>query len=110
MVTQEELIANANELAADFDDLFSRRKLISVLKDVDTALVGENENGETVVISSSESGGMMLLTYQNNGWTRTNYYDECGYLEGEMFNGRWKDSDKPTAADPFKLRISDCVC
>ena len=50
---------------------------------------GENEDGECVFLSISESG-MILRTEQENGWVRVNYYDQDGYATGEGFDGKWR--------------------
>lgn len=42
--------------------------------------IGENENGEKVVISVC-SDSITVNTYQHNGWCRTNIYHRDGYDE-----------------------------
>jgi hypothetical protein len=49
---------------------------------------GVNEDGEQVIVSIS-TDSVVVKTYQGNGWTRVNYYDEEGYPDGETFEGRW---------------------
>ena len=51
--------------------------------------VGVNEDGEKVHISISTTG-IVVQTYQDNGWVRVNYYGVDGKPEGETFDGRWK--------------------
>lgn len=85
----KDLIAKANELAKDFGDRNKRMQLMSVLSQLDTLLEGVNQNGEDILISGTEDG-IVLTTFQNNGWTRVNYYDEYGYQCGETFEGRWR--------------------
>ena len=50
----------------------------------ESAFIGTNENGETVSISIYPDK-IILETYQNNGWSRKNYYDENGYPNGETY-------------------------
>ena len=49
---------------------------------------GKNENGEDIQISIFEDR-IILVTYQENGWVRENWYWEDGTVE-ELFKGRWE--------------------
>ena len=77
-----------NELTKDFADIEARRKIIEKYADSEQAFFGKNEDGEDVELHVAESG-IILKTYQTNGWLRVNYYDANGYAEGETFEGRW---------------------
>ena len=76
------------ELAADFDNIESRRLLVEEFADSEFPFSGINEEGEETLMSISASG-IMVDTYQSNGWVRKNHYDANGYAEGETFDGRW---------------------
>lgn len=78
-----------NELAKNFDDINVRRKMIKEYENSKTKFSGKNANEENVMISVSKHG-MVLETFQDNGWIRLNYYDAEGYGDGETFEGRWK--------------------
>lgn len=77
-----------NELAADFGSIESRRLLVEEFADSEFPFSGINEQGEKTLMSISASG-IVVDTYQSNGWVRKNYYDANGYAEGETFDGRW---------------------
>ena len=78
-----------NELSAKFNTLVGRKQIIAEYADSDTMFVGENEDGERVYLSVSDTG-MVLRTEQENGWVRVNYYDAEGDATGESFDGKWK--------------------
>lgn len=78
-----------NALAADFDEIKSRRALMQEFGDVNETWTGVNEDGETVDLMIYPDG-LTVLTYQKNGWVRKDYYDADGYDAGEAFDGRWK--------------------
>lgn len=77
-----------NELAADFGNIKNRRLLVEEFGDSKFPFSGINEDGEETLMSISASG-IVVDTYQSNGWVRKNYYDANGYAEGESFDGRW---------------------
>lgn len=81
-----------NELSAQFDTTEGRRKLVELYGDSDTMFSGENADGETVMVSIDTENGIVLNTYQHNGWVRVNYYNKDGVAEGESFDGRWKEN------------------
>lgn len=78
-----------NELAAQFDTVEGRKKLIELYADSETMFSGVNADGENVTLSIAASG-MVLKTMQENGWVRVNYYDAEGVADGESFDGKWK--------------------
>ena len=78
-----------NELSARFADIEGRKELIKKYGDSDTMFTGENADGEMVTISIDKENGIVLNTYQNNGWVRVNYYNKDGIAEGETFDGKW---------------------
>lgn len=58
----------------------------------DKTFAGKNENGE-MVIFHIEDEGVLVETYQENGWVRMNHYlidEDFGIIREEYFNGRWK--------------------
>lgn len=80
----------SNELSARFADIDGRRELIEKYGDSDTMFTGENADGEMVTVSIDKESGIILKTYQSNGWVRVNYYNKEGFAEGESFDGKWK--------------------
>lgn len=78
-----------NELSAQFFTVAGRKKLIELYGSSDTMFTGNNDDGEMVQVSFDSVYGIVLKTYQNNGWVRVNYYDNQGYSTGEGFDGRW---------------------
>lgn len=78
-----------NALCKFIDNIETRRKVIEIYKDIDTAFTGNNEHKETVELHVTPTG-MMIRTYQNNGWVRVNYYNVSGVAECESYEGRWK--------------------
>lgn len=79
-----------NELSARFADVAGRRELIKKYGNSNTMFTGENADGEMVTVSIDKDRGIVLKTYQNNGWVRVNYYNKEGIAEGEGFDGKWK--------------------
>lgn len=78
-----------NELSQQFITVAGRKKLIDLYGDVNDMFTGHNEDGEMVCVSFDKTHGIVLKTYQNNGWLRANYYDNEGWPTGESFQGRW---------------------
>lgn len=65
----------------------SLKELIDTL---DSGMYGcKNEDGEDVLVLREVGAGLEVMTFQNNGWTRVNYYTEKGHDDGETFKGRW---------------------
>ena len=85
----EKLLEEANELVQSFANRAARVDLIALLSKVNDSFTGKNQDGEDILISANESG-LVLRTYQHNGWIRINYYDECGFESEESFEGKWK--------------------
>lgn len=56
--------------------------------EVNDSFSGTNENGEDVIVGISNDS-ICITTNQTNGWVRKNFYNADGYLEGEMYDGRW---------------------
>lgn len=77
-----------NELTKNFADIEARKEIIEKFADSEQAFSGQNEDGEDVEIHVAESG-IILKTYQSNGWLRVNYYGADGHAEGETFEGKW---------------------
>lgn len=75
--TEEE----AREIARNFDP--NNQLEISWLcywhKIFDTPLVGENEDGETVMVEPTKRF-VRVTTYQGNGWIRVSDYGKDGYV------------------------------
>lgn len=76
-------------ISVDFGNPAEVKKANEKYKNLDYILSSVNQNGEEQTISFSETG-VTVVTYQNNGWVREDYYDVNGYGEGESFSGRWK--------------------
>lgn len=82
------MTAIPNELSKNFAEIETRKEIIEKYADSEQTFFGTNEDGENVELNVSKDG-MILKTYQNNGWLRVNYYDAEGYSDGETFEGRW---------------------
>ena len=77
-----------NALAADFDNVASRRQMVQEFGDYPDALFGVNEKDEKVMLSIRKDG-ITERVFQKNQWVRVNEYDANGYMTGETFEGRW---------------------
>ena len=78
-----------NELSREFKTAAGRKKLIELYGDVNDMFTGHNEDGEMVCVSFDTENGIVVQTYQQNGWVRVNYYDNEGMPAGETFDGKW---------------------
>lgn len=78
-----------NELSKEFVTRKGRKKLIDLYGDVNDMFTGHNSDGEMVCVSFDKETGIVLKTYQENGWLRVNHYDKEGWLTDEGFEGRW---------------------
>ena len=58
-------------LAADFDNVESRRQMMQEFGDYPDALFGVNENGEKVMLSICKDG-ITVRVFQKNQWVRVN--------------------------------------
>ena len=83
------MVCIPNVLSSKFDTVDARKKIIAMFADSVNLFSGTNEDREMVTLTVSKCG-LILTTYQTNGWVRINYYDEKGQVEGENFDGRWK--------------------
>lgn len=79
-----------NLLTSQFADVKARRELIAKYGESNTMFTGENAEGEMVTMSIDKENGIVLKTYQTNGWVRVNYYNKDGVAEGETFEGKWR--------------------
>lgn len=96
-----------DELAADFDNVASRRQMVQEFGDYPDALFGVNENGEKVMLSIRKDG-ITERVFQKNQWVRVNEYDANGYMTGETFEGRWAELPKAAEEEPAEdLELSD---
>lgn len=77
-----------NELSMNFDTPADRRKLIELYKDSEQAFMGTNSENEDVMVSIAATG-IVLTTYQKNGWIRINHFDDNGEHSEEIYEGRW---------------------
>ena len=94
-------------LAADFDNVESRRQMMQEFGDYPDALFGVNENGEKVMLSICKDG-ITVRVFQKNQWVRVNEYDAEGYMAGETYEGRWAELPKDAEAEPAEdLELSD---
>ena len=96
-----------NALAADFDNVASRRQMVQEFGSYPDALWGENENGEKVMLSICKDG-ITARVFQRNQWVRVNEYDANGHMTGETYEGRWAELPKAAEAEPDEeLELSD---
>lgn len=96
-----------NALAADFDNVASRRRMVQEFGSYPDALWGENENGEKVMLSICKEG-ITARVFQRNQWVRVNEYDANGYMTGETYEGRWAELPKAVEIEPDEeLELSD---
>jgi len=96
-----------NELAADFDNLSSRRQMVQEFGDYPDALFGVNEKDEKVMLSIRKDG-ITERVFQANQWVRVNEYDAEGYMTGETYEGRWAELPKDVEAESTEdLELSD---
>ena len=99
--------ARLDALAADFDNLASRRQLMQEFGDYPDALWGVNAEKEKVELSIRRDG-LTLRVYQSNGWVRVNEYGVEGQMEGETYEGRWEEHHLPAKPEPEEeLELSD---
>lgn len=73
-----------NELAASFGDIETRRKLIAEFGDLDSAFMGENQDGEDIMISVAKTG-IIEKVFQDNGKVYVNEYDQNGFLVSQKY-------------------------
>lgn len=85
----------SSKLAERFSELETRKKFIDVYGNIHESVTWENKNGEKVEAYVSRESGIVLNTYQENGWLCVHYYDSNGYSEGETYDGIWKETDEP---------------
>ena len=96
-----------NVLAADFDNVASRRQMVQEFGDYPDALFGVNEKDEKVMLSI-RTDGITERVFQKNQWVRVNEYDANGYMTGETFEGRWAELPKAAEEEPTEdLELSD---
>ena len=96
-----------NALAADFDNVASRRQMMQEFGDYPDALVGVNEKDEKVMLNICKDG-ITVRVFQKNQWVRVNEYDADGYMTGETYEGRWAELPKDTETEPAEdLELSD---
>lgn len=96
-----------NALAADFDNVVSRRQMMQEFGDYPDALFGVNEKDEKVMLSI-RTDGITERVFQKNQWVRVNEYDANGYMTGETFEGRWAELPKAAEEEPTEdLELSD---
>lgn len=96
-----------NELAADFDNVASRRQMVQEFGDYPDALFGVNEKDEKVMLSIRKDG-ITERVFQKNQWVRINEFDANGYMTGETFEGRWAELPKAAKEESAEdLEFSD---
>ena len=76
-------------ISVDFENPAEVKKANEKYKNLDYMLSSVNQIGEQQLISFSEDG-VIVTTFQDNGFIRENCYDVNGYYECESFTGRWK--------------------
>ena len=96
-----------DELAADFDNVVSRRQMVQEFGDYPEALFGVNEKDEKVMLSIRKDG-ISVRVFQANQWVRVNEYDADGYMTGELYEGRRAELPKDAEAESAEdLELSD---
>ena len=78
-----------NELSARFDEVEVRKQIMEEYGDSATDFIGENADDELVSMAVYHDK-IIVTTYQSNHWVRKDYYDENGYYECEMYDGKWE--------------------
>lgn len=77
-------ISKIEELTKNFDDIENRRTLMREYGDFPDMLFGKNQDGDDTAISINPDS-IVLVTYQKNGYIRKNFYDDGGYMTGELY-------------------------
>ena len=72
----------------DFSDPKSVKDLMNNYSSVNTMLFGTNQNGETQTISIAKDS-VVVVTYQDNHYVRTNHYDSNGICVAEMYDSEF---------------------
>lgn len=78
--------ARLNELVANFGDIEARRKLIAEFGNSDSAFMGENQDGEDIMISIAQTG-IIEKVWQRNGKLRVDEYDKDGFFVSQKYEG-----------------------
>ena len=78
-----------NELSVRFGEIEVRKQIMIEYGDSNTMFVGTNTDGE-LVMTSVYKDKIIVKTLQNNGWIRTDHYDDDGCYEAEIYEGRWR--------------------
>lgn len=76
------------QLRVDFSDPKSVKDLMNNYSSVNTMLFGTNQDGETQTISIAKDS-VVVVTYQNNHYVRTNHYDSNGICVAEMYDSEF---------------------
>lgn len=71
---------NGNTLEFNPNNFKSIKNAYNLLKDINTAMFGVNENGETISISANNLS-LTLKTFQYNNWIRIQTYYTDGTIE-----------------------------
>ena len=79
-----------NELSTRFGEIEVRRQLMREYGDSTADFIGKNEDGELVTMAIY-TDKIIVTTYQNNHWVRKDYYDNDGFYEAEMYDGKWEE-------------------
>lgn len=74
------ILKTINTVVFDPNDEKGIKKLIADYKNYPNSLIGKNESGEEVRVSIN-SDNVTTLTFQRNGWVRTNIYWKDGTKE-----------------------------
>lgn len=61
-------------------DMFQLTQMIDMADQFDMPLVGENEDGDMVMMEVTQEF-VKITTYQKNGWVRVNYFYSDGTVE-----------------------------
>jgi len=71
----------------DWSDTNRLKEIMAEHGDSQFPFYGENEDGEIISISVFHDR-IVLVTEQENGWIRKNFYYPDGTME-ELFDGKW---------------------
>lgn len=70
---------------------FGRKERSAMIKELQSSLYGgTNVEGADIIVLVENGVGMEVLTFQDNGWLRSDEYDARGEHLIETFQGRWR--------------------
>ena len=70
---------------------FGRKERSAMIKELESGMYGgTNEDGADIIVLVEKGIIMEVLTFQENGWLRSDEYDARGLHLIETFQGRWR--------------------